>query len=503
MHSPYQEHEGPTSSGCQLFLKVLGFGCLLLFVLGVVGLIVAGRGFSAWVDSLPTPSPALAPTPAPTLSATAALSPTPTPPAGAPRRRMVMDMKLLPVKTLTFAREGEELTGSETYFVRLAELTVGGDFDEAYSEEVRVFLRAGSVTRLIGEASLDLPEDALLTESFKASAWFELAPDRLELNVKVEEQDATESETITSSLEPFRVPRSELLEVPQTHKIELAQIKYRRSVLSSMGRALLSPKSKSEFVIDGAFMVLELAKGQRTTSLSAEGKTSLAELEAILPTQALDPRRLSADHGRFQDFAAEALRRRGASRDTFLREVLVELALAAWAIQKSVYVARAGDGSDVSQDVGSLQVLLERPPASVAVLAKQIEGDLRGLAQGYAFDLAQLESLAKLCEAWAQDPALRQVPEPGDSEPGDSKPGDSKTGDSKTGDPKTAPAPAPSASAEPAPPDPRRELRARILSLRDACRAAKAGRAKFPEIDLAVAKLKSRLKEARRGDEER
>jgi len=109
----------------------------------------------------------------------------------------------------------------------------------------------------------------------------------------------------------------------------------------------------------------------------------------------------------FQFSPFEPIARRGASRHTYLRAALGDLAEGMQAVRKALYAARAATGVEVVRFRTLAEGGLAALPEELAELKAEIEVEFEALPQGYAGEPASLDRLEEAIRGWTAHAALR------------------------------------------------------------------------------------------------
>lgn len=310
---------------------------------------------------------------------------------------------------------------SQAYFIRLASLTIGGDFDGQGDEEVQVIVKAnGESRRLFGSRTLQLPDEALRTFDFADGRLVEIpAFPRLSLDLEAFDVDVTGSEVICGGTVEVGLDAYGEEGAPGRATVDLGTI---RGISQT---ALVVQKS---FTIPGATCALALVRAPRRDApdeasraltaelfgpaLAARAPSTSAEADALRSAlrPALDAAQTRAEASththvrasipRLVDAAEPLLRALDDAAGPSAKELQESLALLREALAKVTPQERAGrealfadvqaivDAGPPAAEAGPLQAAaskvaaakaaLEAPAASEAASEQHLEGLLAG-----------------------------------------------------------------------------------------------------------------------------
>lgn len=276
-------------------------------------------------------------------------------------------------------------TAKEAWFVRLLNARLGGEFDTAGDEEVRVVARLGRRTRVLANAALDLPSDRLGTfPGIGDGVWLELpvAP-QAPLELTVYDADASGLERITGLESAIELLAQGFAATPRRQRLPCTTI------------ALTQLLDGARVQLVGAFLDVEWVSAPRRDAPDDESRAVIRGVfgRALEAGPALSRAEAQALGTWLPDAAQAATLVAGRSTHTRVRAVLPELARSAHAV--AGLALRYGEPS---RSPTLLAEFLEGT-ASVQSGERNLLRSLEGLAQVELSDPPTAAQLERLIDA--------------------------------------------------------------------------------------------------------
>lgn len=308
---------------------------------------------------------------------------------------------------------------TQAYFVRLASLTIGGDFDGMGAEDVQVILQTNHESRrLFGTQELDLPDDSLRTFEFAQGRQIEVpAFPRSSLELQAFDVDVTDSELICGGSVDVPLEAYGDESTPARLMVDLGTIR---------GVAGGAFQAQRTLTIPGASCALALVRVLRRDTPDETSRALMTELfrtalDARAPANGSEA---AALHDSLKRSLEQAEARAEASTHTYLRGAVPRLTASAERLLRAIGDATGPSAADLQESVGLLRVALGKATAEERAGHEQPLADLQALldagppaitdAQALGAVLARLTPIVAALERPSPTPGGGLPPPPTD-----------------------------------------------------------------------------------------